>query len=372
MLYPWHPPHPTNRMLALVALLAFQAQPARVDTTVVSRATCTECTLTLTPVRTISGVDVPLALGFQQVLRHPSGRYLLIDNGFRLGPTFADSNGRLSELTRSGDGPGEWRKPLYAYPIPGDSFAVYDLQTSRTTHYSWNGQNGPSWMTVQSHSAVSLGGDSVVFNGNSGLRETMGHSYFVYTPRRFSRVWNEVDPRLPLGAELSKVRALTRAGNYIWSAPQFYSATLEQRTVDGRLTRIINLQVPWYRSNSPVQRLVPSPTQPPRGRLLGLATKSDTLILALFEVPAPDYQRGMSYERAEGQRIYTVRSRTRALDGWLVVLDARSGQVLVMQQYDKPLGGLTNEGDVITLGGNAESTSITVSRLQILSSPTRR
>ena len=93
-------------MLALMICLAvFQGFPT--DTTVLRMPSCRACTVTTPVVRTIRGLDVPAAAGSQQVVHHPSGRILLLDDGGHATPTIVDSTGHLATLSREGAGPGE-------------------------------------------------------------------------------------------------------------------------------------------------------------------------------------------------------------------------------------------------------------------------
>lgn len=358
-------------MPALLALMVFQVLPARMDTTILRHPSCPTCIVVTQQVRRVELSDMPLSGGFEQVLRRADGTLLLIDNGFTLPPTLVDTNGRVSTLSREGEGPGEWRSPAFAFPVGSDSFALFDRRLLRMTIYSWSGRPGKSWNVPMSHSGVRLSGDTVLLQSESALRQYIGRTYFVYSPRGFLRSWSETDMRVVPAEGNRRTRAIARAGNYVWSASAAFSPTFEQRDLSGRLIQTVRVDVPWFSTRPVGVRPDPRRKYKPITRLVGIAA-SDSLILALYETPSPDYERGMGYSHSEGQELWDITDKNLALDSWLVVLSATSGAWIAEQRFDQLWDGMTNEGLLMRMKDEEESGWMEFHRVQLSDHPTRR
>jgi hypothetical protein len=296
-------PAPARRSLSLLAALGGLCwfpplAPGQGDASVVigDAPACGRCAISVRRIVTLGNTDGDGAIpsGIESVSVDSRGRCWVLSSDPL--PKVFDASGRfLGVVGRLGSGPGEFRSPMAAVPVPGDSIVVLDGVGARATVFtselrparsitlpasffpvvvlSW-----PSHLVangfVASADAVgwplhdlSLAGEVAEvlasFGPDSGARR----------PGQFPRLLQKVSPSV---------------GGSFWSA-DWSRYRLTHWTAPGQKAKTLERHAPWFpRTDRPAG--VGSPDKPPDPGISAVREDSTGLVWVFVKTPAPTWR----------------------------------------------------------------------------------
>lgn len=327
--------------LTVAAILSCRQSDTPDESAVTGDAPCESCRIVLEHRLTLQVDDMtrPIAGQPTNVVRGPGGQYILFHPGQV--PSVFDSVGRfVRELGRIGDGPGEYRAPVHAIFLAGDSILVLDAAHRRATVVS------PELIAVRSISlplvpsaGTVLGWpDRVVIAGNSYELDHAGWPLHLLDMSGDQAVhvrsMGDTPREISSAQDGSARRRFAQSdGNSFWTA-HLVEYRLARMSDEGEVLASLKRTPEWFPGTSGVHR--GNPTVPPPPLLSGSTISRDTLWLA-FDVPRPDWQLAWreivippSGELSGGNRpeiTELIRSRIEAVD-------VQTGELIASQEVD--------------------------------------
>lgn len=256
---------------------------------------CTKCVLTVTTAATLSSTDpdgdisgLPLS-----VRRDARGRYWVV-NDQEMPRVFAPDGTFLQSVGRSGAGPGEYKSPSDALPLPGDSILIIDRETMRASVI------GPTFKYARQLSITMPLANSIVQSwprsvvgfqvGGTGPDASIPLHVASYAGREM-QLTRAFGPRIATAdfkaMQLAyQVLALTPGGQ-ILSAPQSaYRLYLWNAT--GTLVRAYARHPAWFADSTRTGLGSPSVIPPPS--LAAVSTMNDSVALVFIKLPSPTWR----------------------------------------------------------------------------------
>lgn len=308
---------------------------------------CPDCKIELQHSVTLKVDDMarPISGPPTKVVTASTGRRIVFHPG--QAPSLFDSDGRYEgDLGRTGSGPGEYRIPVTAAFLPGDSILVLDAGLRRATVLS------PDLSPVRFISlpmpitdvAILHWPDQVVAAGNLQTSEHASWPLHLLDMSRENaahmRALGDIPGEIRAGQDAALRRHLSPADrNSVWAA-HTVDYRLSLVSDNGAVLRSVHRKPEWFAEQSGLHN--GSPTVPPPPFLTSAIVSGDTAWLA-FRIPNASWRRAWAHVRIppSGELAGSNRPEPTELRASRIeVLDLLSGELIASRDVDGIIVGL--------------------------------
>jgi hypothetical protein len=346
---------------------------AEIETMVADVSACPAEALVLRRVVTLGEESGPNELTHapQAIATDSRGRYFLLgsNQGIEVPKIFSPNGEFLTNLSRIGDGPGEFKFPSALLIDPSDSVFVLDgsarrmtvwtpqLQMARTSRIEYRLQS-------TSAPAVLMTGGRIATNMDTRQGHSLGPVLQILTPdgailhafaeeaRTFTR-W--VDSWWAM-----KTLGPSRDG--FWSGTMAFEYRVEKWDSGGRLVRRLLRRPSWF---LPYDTLTAAtPERAPTPYLMRVREDANGLLWTTLQVADSQWAEGFDSNPVRGEggvMHYRVRDAEKVLDSYIEVIDPRSGQLVLSRRFDGRFSYLINDslvGKSIELANGAPAVEV--------------
>jgi|GEM_PF-3166333 len=314
------------------------------------RPACPNCQIELRNSVTLQVEDMkhPIARPPTKVVTSMGGQRIIFHPG--QAPSLFDATGRyIADLGRLGGGPGEYRIPVTAAFLPGDSILVLDAGLRRATVLS------PDLSPVRFISLLMPITDvailhwpyQVVAAGNLQTAEHVGWPLHLLDMSSENavhvRAMGDNEGEIRAGQDGALRRHLAPAGRHsVWAA-HTVDYRLSLVSDNGEVLRSMHRKPDWFAEQSGLHS--GSPIVPPPPFLTSVAVRGDTAFLA-FRVPHRDWRRAWARVRIppSGELAGSNRPEPTELNmSRIEVLNLQSGELIASRDVDGIIVGLAQD-----------------------------
>jgi hypothetical protein len=277
--------------VALIAALTL-ASETNAQIVIPDPPSCSSCSIDVREILRFRGTDQhPLPERPLGVTVDGQGRYWVFFTGEP--PWLFDASGRFLRLIgRIGRGPGEFRNPHYAAPLPGDSMLILDAELNRATVVGPDLQFRRSILLPHPISEVIADRwPNAVASAQSYTGDHAGwplhHVSFSSAPAVLTKSFGVA--REPRGAVPTPIRQLLSASrNGTFWASELARYRVAKWRLDGTREMVLERQPDWFRGVSRLGMGTPSTPPPPLIRAISWDVADNVWVAAL--VARPNWQ----------------------------------------------------------------------------------
>lgn len=329
-------------VLELVGAAGLSGQTVMV---IADDVSCAQCSIDLEHMTQLGGdADTLVNIGYTATLPIDSrGRIYFSAAEFPGSIKVFDPDGRLiSEIGRSGEGPGEFISSTLTYVKRGDSLYAFDMGTRRLTVFSPQYDvvrtgavqvipvdgffDEQGYMTVSSigRSPASFGYPLHRLSGDGELLHSFGGDYSGISRRNRSLLGRSISPRETGG---------------LWAAHKL-NYDIEEYDRSGNHVRTVRRRPSWF-PDTAVEPLLPSsPSDPPPfAQIYGVQEDDAGMLWVLVWLPASDWRDALAEENPPPTAFW---------DTVIEVIDPRSGRVITRRRIDATALGFSADGVFFT------------------------
>lgn len=315
--------------IAIAALLGASLFVTQEPTLVTMDARCTECSVHLTKLFTVGGVDDPANLTRpnsaaitshgELVLSHPGARGQFF--------VYASDGSFKRAVGRVGSGPGEFMLVRMLRLGAGDTLYVFDNGASRISVFD------PAYTFVRSGRGVSNSSDFVpvgagfIVGASVRTPDQAGYPLHEVGASGITRSFGErqTSRRGERGPALD--RALERAPDGSLWAAHASEYRIDRFDADGRLVQQLVRRVEWFQPHTASGRI--EADQPPMPRILDIALDEDGLLQVLIRVADPEWKKAVTAHGAlQGRAMLGFTTDEAYYDSIIEVIDPRTARVV--------------------------------------------
>lgn len=262
----------------------------------------------------------------------------------------------IAQVGRTGEGPGEYRRPRLVRVTTGDSVEVYDEGNARYTLLTPELRVSRSFAIPRAtNDGIRLTSGLQVLNAKVSDADRIGLPLHVFEAGgRYVRSFGTARPIALPGDVTRHARWLFPLTNgHVLVAHMGHRYRVEEWVASGELIAAWDRDVDWYR---PYDRYwFPTPTMPPAPRTTGLWRDAGGLIWVVLQVPDRTWARGLELAReAEGgQALYRWENWQLLFDTIVEVFDPRSGNLIASQRFDHTTDWVVTGGRVASFEEDA-------------------
>jgi hypothetical protein len=308
---------------------------------------CERCTVAWTEVLRLGEGDEPgfVESPFISVTIDGRGRYWIVSSEGQLPKVYSRTGQFVGEVGRKGEGPGEFRHPDLAFPIPGDSMALLDLGLQRVSVVDPDlSIVRTSSLIGQYYGAVVTEWPLAIVNGIVGTPAAVGLPYHLIDLR--GREGTILDSFGGSGAAIGPQnrrmllgRLAPGRGDWFWTVLRS-DYSVQKRNWQGEILESFISRPPWFPEPAP---LFWQGNTPPTQSITGLWEAPDGLVWAFVRVPRSDWRKGLQAFLSGESRTPDPQTLRRTN---VEVVDLKSRRVVARSEMDDLVTSVLADGTV--------------------------
>ena len=308
---------------------------------------CETCTVTWTEVLRLGEGDEPgfIERPFITVTMAHKGRYWITSSEGELPKVYSQTGQFLGEVGTKGEGPGEFKDPRPAFPIPGDSMALLDPALQRVSVLDSELRTIRIIRLIGQYSAVVVTDwPTVVTNGIVGTAAGVGQPYHVIDLGgregtildSFGGSGDAIGPR---NTRMLLSRLASGRGDWFWTVPR-NDYSVRKRNWSGEVLDSFISRPPWFPEPAP---LVWRGNTPPVRSMTGLWEAPEGLVWVFARVARSDWRAGLQAVLSGGGRAPEPQTLWRTN---VEVIDLKSRRVMARSEMDDLVNSVLEDGTV--------------------------